>query len=507
VWRPEKRKSQGFVLVELNRIYSSHIAYAYLANVLARQLSSKIATFSASKSSTGPLPVWAYWIPRIFWFFFSDHGKTYRSFGSKKVFFPVTTRSQRNEAKNLVKEFFKINPTKRDFEKFRVSGILIGDLVYDSYLRNRNTPTIDLASKDLKRFLEESTATALYWIVRFQSGQVKAVIVSHCVYTLAIPLRVGLDKKVPCFQATATTIYRLSKDRPFAYDEFKNFPQTFAALSATEQQTGLRDARLLMNRRFGGEVGVNMTYSTASSFGQTRPYSLLANTSKTKVLVATHCFFDSPHLYGTNLFPDFWEWLDFLGDLSESVDYEWYLKVHPDFKPGTLEIIDILLQRHSKFLLVPPDSSHHQLIREGVTAALTVYGTIGFEYAALGIPVVNASTVNPHIAYSFNHHPATVEEYEKMIRSIPDLSRPEKIQSVEEYYFMKHLYGGENLFFEDFGGHLRNRGGAKLHTDPLVLGIFVSEWSQNQHAQLIDTVHSWVLSGERKLESPGRKGS
>ena len=43
-----------------------------------------------------------------------------------------------------------------------------------------------------------------------------------------------------------------------------------------------------------------------------------------------------------------------------------------------------------------------QLIKEGIQCVLTVRGTIAWEYAWFGIPVVNACNNHPHNGYSFN---------------------------------------------------------------------------------------------------------
>ena len=51
--------------------------------------------------------------------------------------------------------------------------------------------------------------------------------------------------------------------------------------------------------------------------------------SKVKVLVAAHCFTDSPHVFGDNLFVDFYEWVDYLGRVSDKTNYSWYIKLHP----------------------------------------------------------------------------------------------------------------------------------------------------------------------------------
>ena len=50
---------------------------------------------------------------------------------------------------------------------------------------------------------------------------------------------------------------------------------------------------------------------------------------KNNILVATHCFTDAVHAYGETIFPDFYEWLMFLGYKSEKTKFKWLLKPHP----------------------------------------------------------------------------------------------------------------------------------------------------------------------------------
>jgi hypothetical protein len=239
-----------------------------------------------------------------------------------------------------------------------------------------------------------------------------------------------------------------------------------------------------------------MHYSKKSAYGQIRNDRILKENTRIKILVATHCFFDSPHPYGVNLFPDFYEWLYFLGDISELTDYDWYIKTHPDFLPGNIPIIEEFISKHSKFNLIPSETSHLQLKEEGINFGMTVYGTIGFEYAALGITVVNASLCNPHIRYNFNIHPRTIDEYRNILLNLPEQKLDIDIDEVYEYYFMAFIHNVNNWLFQDYDGFLREIGGYHAQFGPISYSIFMREFSNNRHLQILSCLRRFLESRE-----------
>ena len=50
---------------------------------------------------------------------------------------------------------------------------------------------------------------------------------------------------------------------------------------------------------------------------------------KIKIFVAVHQLNDAVHAYGNCIFPDFYEWLNCLGEISEKENFDWILKIHP----------------------------------------------------------------------------------------------------------------------------------------------------------------------------------
>lgn len=483
------------VLFELNWLHSSHIACSYLANVLARKYEARITAYAI----TGALSFWRSFEWKLSQIFSLRDFAIYRSFGALSFFRPVVSPSQRERARHLANQILSELKTKSDIEAILVDGIWLGDLIYDSYLRTFNKPTIEIADEGFRGFLLSAIELYVFWDEYFKNRDVRSVIVSHCVYVNAIPLRIAVSKDIPAYVAGAIHVYRLSKQQIFDSCDFFEFRKVFQTLPNDVQKAGLELAKQRIELRFAGKVGVDMGYSTKSAYGERKMERLIKESPRIKVLVATHCFFDSPHSFGNNLFPDFYEWLDFLGKMTDETDYDWYLKTHPDYLPGTMEVINSFIKKYPKFHLLPADSSHHQIIAEGINVALTCYGTIGFEYAALGIPVINASVNNPHIAYNFNLHPKSIDEYHEILKDLGRIELNIDKNEVYEYYFMKHIYNTNNWLFDNFSKMLEEVGGYYEQYTSKVYGIWMREWTPAKHAEIIEKLNSFVESGKFRL--------
>lgn len=498
VFAKHKQKAQrkSLVLFEQNTLSSAHIVYSYLANVLAADNQAQIKAFSVKPIRCLRQKLISKIREAIG---FNEFG-IYKSFGVTGFINISITATQKEKAKNLFTEIYGGLKTKQDIEVLAINGVSVGNLIYDSFLMAYKKPTIDKEWPEFQSFLLKSIEQFVFWEDFLDNNDVRAIHVSHCVYNLAIPLRLAVNRNIAVFQANTTHIYRLKKNNLFAYSDFLYFRKQFASLPADVKTAGIAEAQERIKRRFEGEVGVDMPYSTKSAFGPSQHVQLLQESTRKKILIATHCFFDSPHSYGDNIFPDFYEWLDFLGKISEETDYDWYIKTHPDYLPGTKEIIDSFVIKYPKFTLLPANASHHQIISEGIAVVLTVYGTIAFEYAALGIPVINASQNNPHIAYDFNLHAKNVEDYRLLLMGLNHLEFTIDRQQVYEYYFMRYIYNTEELFFDNHGKMLNELGGYSEQFKPDVYAKWLDEWTPDKHCSIISALHNFTQSGDYRMD-------
>ena len=495
IWR-DHHKTDAEILFEYNHINSAIIAYSYFGNLLSKKHEASI------------IPYWSFpadWsfplLPNIFYRKLSAiELNVYKSFTSEKMLYVDLPHGQIGKRDALFREIYPTLKNCRDVENLLIDGVLIGDLIYDTYLMANKKPKICIHSQDFQDFLKNTLGIYIFWGDYFNTHNVKAINVSHCVYSMAIPLRIAIKRQVPAYQVNGTHVYYLTKKNMWAYGEFFYFPEEFQKLPIEVQQKGVEEAERRINRRFSGEIGVDMAYSSKSAFVPQKQTRVLRESNRLKVFVALHCFFDSPHSYGFNLFPDFYEWVDFLGSIAQRTDYDWYLKTHPDFLPENKPIVEEFCEKYPKFTLLPADTSHHQIIADGIHCALSVYGTIGFEYAALGVPVINASVCNPHIAYDFNIHPKSVEEYEDILMNLKDLDLVIDKQEVYEYYFMKFMdKDTDNWLFNNYEEFLKNIGGYSNQATSVAYKEFMDEWSQDNHVRIINTLKDFIESKDFRL--------
>lgn len=489
-------KNSPIVLVEFNDLASSHISYSYVSFILAQKYGANIEAYMTYKHSS-LFKQKIFNIKKYLRFFPFN---VYASFGCSKFIEINITEDQKDRSKKINSDVISKISSKFDVENLKINNVWIGDLIYDTYLMHHKEPTIDIASDKFKSFLLSKIQEFIFWFDYIENHNVKAVIVSHCVYTSAFVLRIAVSHLIESYQANVTHLYRLDKNNLFAYNDFLYFPDEFKKLPGNIRTKGLKISQERINKRFSGEVGVDMTYSTKSAFTQKSNVRLIKRSARKKILIATHCFFDSPHSYGNNLFPDFYEWIEFLGGISNITNYDWYIKLHPDYLSGTKEIVDRFLDKYTNIKLLPSSASHHQIIEEGIDFALTVYGTIGFEYAALGIPVINCSRVNPHIAYNFNIHAESIEDYRELLLNLENVELKIDRNQVFEYYFMKNIYNTDNIFFSDYKKMLEEIGGYKKQFSSDVYVKWLEYLDQKKHVELINALTIFIASRDFRMD-------
>jgi len=434
-------KPDSVVLIGLFPDKIATYCNAHMANDLARR---KGAGIEAFRITTRASPIVQ---------------KVYASCGARVRLDASFAEGAEPKLRKTADEMFAALESKWDLLELECDGIKIGDLVYDSFLRYYSEPTVILDDPRLRDIIFQTllvyTATTNYLKARNVIGFIADDYSYHENGTVT---RVMMRANVPVYLALFGPqyfIYRLSGEPetggynyPIRWP-FHHFRKLFQALPAEEQIRCREKGRRHLDEKLAGKLDaftlVNIT-AYAKSEGKVFPGS-----GKPRVLVLMHDFFDSPHGYRWMLFPDFYEWCCFLFERASETPFEWYVKPHPsawDAKKGSLnesnrKIINELQTRFPKIRFLAPTVSNRAIVEEGISAMFTMYGTAGHEFARMGIPVVNAGD-NPHIAYEFNYHPRTIEEYADLIARADRLPCSADADDIAEFVYMNYFYFAEH---------------------------------------------------------------
>ena len=229
-----------------------------------------------------------------------------------------------------------------------------------------------------------------------------------------------------------------------------------------------------------------MYYSNESAFGSHKFERALKDTDKIKILICTHEFHDNPHSTGGLIFPDFYEWLIYLGKKSIKSNYEWYIKNHPDCDLWTKTIVENFVKEFPSIKLINEKTSFLQLRDEGLKFVFTCHGTVGHECPLLGIQVVNADLNHPHIAYDFNWSPKSKNDYEKLIENLPKAKKEIDINKIYEFYYVRNNFNNkDDLIFKSYNN-------AKKNKNENIVNIFLNEIDENRHHEITKNILSKI---------------
>lgn len=370
----------------------------------------------------------------------------YYSCGASNINFILFKIKNKFLIKNLyLKEIIKIKSKKALFN-YKFKNINIGWDIYESYLRRFNQPTLDIHDKNFKKLFYQALQIYCFWEDYLKNNNVKYIMTSHRMYIETNILnKLAIKKNIPILTTDGSGIMKFSSNKLSIHKYYK---ELFNKIDLKEKNKALKLAKSRLDLRLSGSVGIDMSYSTKSAFSKkTKPsnkYNFSKN--KTNILICTHDFYDNPHGFGKNFFIDFYEWLIFLSKISFKTNYDWYVKPHPDYSPGTLEIIKKINKKFKNIKLLNSNTKFNE-ISHGIDFALTAHGTIGHELPLLGVTVINSNPHNPHCAYKFNYTPKNITDYKNKILN---LNKKVKIKinkkEIYQFYYMHYYYMKSNLF-------------------------------------------------------------
>jgi hypothetical protein len=349
--------------------------------------------------------------------------------------------------------------TKKQILDIKYQNIRLGELIYDTYLRFRSQYTMNLSDPCLNEIIEYSKNMVNMWNSELEKYPIKTLLLPYTAYIhWGIPAYVSLQKNIEVltYGSYSYVLSSLSSEHPYHSKNFHVYRKNFSKVKNPVQKKKLALDNL--DKRLTGGIDPGTSYMKKSAFEADNSEKFLPNNSKWCV-VFLHCFFDSPHIYGESLFPDFYEWIiHILSKAKELPHQDYYFKEHPNALPENKKIVQAIKEKFSKFsniIFLSADLSNKQIIEKKPFAIFTVYGTVAHEFASLGIPVIVAGA-NPQSYYGFIHKPESIKEFDHYIRNFSTIGLPESYDKEEiyEFFYMHYLFYSEKFDVTNFSKQL-----------------------------------------------------
>jgi hypothetical protein len=444
--------------------------WGHYANHLASTCNAEIRTFYFAKTLLGKIGLGRWRLKEVYRAIGAEPGLSIR---------PSLLRYYR--CRNAARALLAKVKAKEDLLELEYGGYQIGTLVIQSFLRAGHE-TVHLGHPYLLKCVQEAIAIIEIVESYFKKNKVIAVFLTHTVFTYyGILCRVADRHGVKIFRGGQ----RYLNDRlqasiinvagPHFFQENPppwKYSEIFRSLGLAEREAAVLKGKGLLVSWLGGrtaEIGGRMPGRKTPSWKmEASGQPVFASNDRPNIVIMLNCFFDSPHFYRHSLFVDFFEWLRFTLTTARETDYNWYLKSHPNAMDGNEIAIAKVLKLFPEVGFIDGKKvSNGQLLNEGLNAVFSVHGTALHEFPYLGVPAVSAGD-NACANYNFCYQPATLAEYEALVRSAGSLKCPTNLEEMGEFAYMHYQFlvdsENENPFITglDFRKFVENVCGGNL---------------------------------------------
>jgi hypothetical protein len=269
-------------------------------------------------------------------------------------------------------------------------------IVYDGMLKRLRQATVEPSAPGLREMLAEALQASAAASALFDDVKPEMVVLSHAInFGCGAMAWEAARRGVPAVVAYGNYgVPRFWKIRaPEDVFDSVNRPTgaDLDALSPTAADWLAALGRSYLGRRLSGQTDdIGARYAYARRTGETSRAGMCAafgwNPDLPIVAVYASNWFDFPHGCGMSSFVDYLDWLKVtLDGAKANAGVNWLFKAHPcDEWYGGITLSDLMQDRAAPHVRLAPTSWNGAAVMQAADAVVTVLGTAGLEYAALG---------------------------------------------------------------------------------------------------------------------------
>lgn len=316
-----------------------------------------------------------------------------------------------------------------------INGIKVGDLIYDTYIRDTGSGTVDQLDMMLfRKILEAVFLCRIYErvIVKFK---ITHVVLGHRVYNrFGILARTAIKHGAIVYGKKGTDFFAVKKYTTLdelSFYELKIPLQFFEEIHKKHFNISRRVADKYLNDRTLGNIKgetLKIAYcgkSFASKEDMSNEFGL--DIAKPFVFIMGHAFPDAPHNNDYYLFLDHYDWAHQTISQIKNIDgVNWILRDHPSnsrsFFHSKHSLVSIAKEIYgnslpSNIAIMPDKQFSARTVIEMADGIVTGYGTIAIEASCFGVKSLLAGS-SPFSGLGFTMDPKTKDEYFSLLQNV-----------------------------------------------------------------------------------------
>ena len=256
-------KPKGVLLIQMVKDYEYMIKMAAASKVYVEKHHLKICFYN---------PYWMKWIGLLdkieviyLKCFKSSVLKMYQSFGEKLIFDAEEKYADQLKVKKEKDRIQTSLNKPNDILEIEIDGIKVGDLIYDTYLRFYNVPTVETVKDERLDLIIEITLNIFYSFTETLNKQpIKCLFTTFTSYIgHGVVARICLERGIPVFAFGLYNdiILKVDKDTPIhAIKHWEFSPEKIIP------ESKLETAKINFTSRFAGELDAAISYMRKSPF-------------------------------------------------------------------------------------------------------------------------------------------------------------------------------------------------------------------------------------------------
>jgi hypothetical protein len=355
-----------------------------------------------------------------------------------------------NEIKKMKtnsKKIFKNIKEKKDIFKIYINNLYVGDLIYDTYIRFRNEPTVDIKDQFLYEIIERSHIFTKCFANLIKSKNINDFYFAYTSYVVhGIPARLATQlNKIVYTDGNYQYNKKINKNDLRHVENVNNLKKIFQSFKQKNKKISISKKKVnnfFYKKNINSQKGL-YNYMNLNSYNSN--FNIKNNDLDFEVVIFLPNFFECQREWGKIIFNDFYEWIIFTLDYFNKLKVKIAIKPHPNIyslHPENKKVIEFLKKNYNKHIWLNPKLPN-KIIFNKTKLAISPWGSVLWELAYFNIPNISIGE-NPGKKFNLSFNPKNIQEYKNLLKNYKKLKNNVSKKTIYEFIYVYMLNNNDD---------------------------------------------------------------